>query len=54
MKYQDAIKFRKDLLFNGAVQVGWLESDPLMAEKVSKHYVFHGPDYHGVAASDFE
>lgn len=54
MKYQDAIKFRKDLLFNGAVQVGWLESDPQMAENVSRHYVFHGPDYHGVAEADFE
>jgi len=52
MKFAEVVEFRKDLLFNGAVQMGWFETDPQMAMKAAKHYVFHGPDYHGVTEED--
>lgn len=52
MKIAEVVEFRKDLLFNGAVQIGWFETDPQMAMKAAKHYVFHGPDYHGVTEED--
>ncbi len=48
MKLGDIVSFRRDLLFDGAVQIGWLESNPQLAEKAAKHYAFHGPSYHGV------
>ncbi|NLK00089.1 MAG: hypothetical protein GX318_02475, partial [Clostridia bacterium] len=54
MRLTDIVSFRKDLLFNGAVQVGWCETDPPRAQKAAKYYVFHGPEYHGVAQDDFE
>jgi hypothetical protein len=53
MKYADLVTFRDDLLFNGAVQIGWFEHDIALAEKAAKHYVFHGPDYHGVSENDY-
>ena len=46
MKLQDAVAFRRDLLFDGAVQVGWLEENPVLARKAAEHFVFHGPKYH--------
>ena len=54
MKLSEVVSFRKDLLFNGAVQIGWLEIDRYLANKAAESYVFHGPDYHGVAEYDFE
>ncbi len=53
MKFAEVVSFRDELLFNGAVQIGWLEHDLPQAEKAAKHYVFHGPDYHGVSDNDF-
>lgn len=54
MKFKDIVTFRDDLLFNGAVQIGWLEHDPTRAEKAASHYVFHGPGYHGVSGEDYD
>ena len=54
MKVADIVSLRDDLLFNGAVQIGWLEHDLPQAEKAAKHYVFHGPDYHGVSENDYD
>ncbi len=54
MRLADIVSFRKDLLFNGAVQIGWYEKDKPLAEKAAQHYIFHGPDYHGVAEVDFD
>ena len=53
MRLSDVVAFRKDLLLNGAVQVGWVEDDPAQASKAAKHFVFHGPTYHGVSTEDF-
>lgn len=48
MKLGDIVSFRKDLLFNGAVQIGWLESNQELADKAASHFAFHGPSYHGI------
>ncbi len=48
MRLADIVSFRRDLLFNGAVQLDWLETNPELAEKAALHYAFHGPAYHGV------
>lgn len=53
MRLSDVVTFRKDLLFNGAVQTSWLENDKKQALKAAEHFVFHGPDYHGVVEDDF-
>lgn len=54
MKFSDLVVFRKDLLFNGAVQLGWLENNKPLAETVAEYFVFHGPEYHGVSVADFK
>ncbi|WP_395857721.1 hypothetical protein [Dethiobacter alkaliphilus] len=53
LRIGEIISFRKDLLFNGAVQIGWFEKDKKQAEKAAQHFIFHGPEYHGAAAEDF-
>jgi hypothetical protein len=52
MRLADTVRFRKDLLFDGAVQLGWFEEDRELASKAAEHYVFHGPTYHGVDRED--
>jgi hypothetical protein len=52
LKYCDIVSFRKDLLFEGAVQIGWFENNERLANKAAEHYIFHGPDYHGVVQDD--
>jgi len=53
MELGNIVSFRKDLLFNGAVQVSWLEEDPRLASKAAEYFAFHGPSYHGVSRADF-
>jgi len=38
-------------LFNGAVQISWFENDIDLAHKAAEHFVFHGPEYHGLGKS---
>lgn len=52
MKLKDIVVFREDLFFNGAVQISWLESDRNKANKAAEHFVFHGPQYHGISEDD--
>jgi len=52
MKLSDIVKFCGDLLFNGAVQIEWFESSPDLKKQAAEHFVFHGPEYHGVSQSD--
>ena len=54
MKLNELVAFRRDLLFNGAVQIGWLEHNPEQADKAAEHFVFHGPDYHGVSETEID
>lgn len=49
---KDVVRFDFDRLFNGAVDVDWLLSDPVKAERAATAFVFHGPTYHGVSQSD--
>ncbi len=53
MKLAEITSFRKDLLFHGAVQLGWFERNKSLSDKAAAHFIFHGPDYHGVRADDF-
>ncbi len=53
MQIRDLVALRHDLLFQGAVQIGWYETDPERAQKAAENFVFHGPKYHGVHEKDF-
>lgn len=46
MRLGDLVEFRKDLLYSGAVQLGWLESNAALATEAATHYAFHGPRHH--------
>lgn len=48
----DIVRFRGDKLFNGAVNIDWLETDEAKALAASSAFVFHGPAYHGVSQTD--
>ena len=45
------VRFEIDRLFNGAVDVDWLQNDSDKASRAARAFVFHGPGTHGVAAS---
>ena len=51
---KDAIGFRRDLFFGGAVQIDWFETDPEKRDLASTNFVFHGPKYFGVTDDDKE
>ena len=48
MKFSEIVSFRKDLFFDGAVQIDWF-FQPEKARKVAENYVFHGSEYYGVS-----
>jgi hypothetical protein len=48
----DIVCFRGDKLFNGAVNIDWLETDKAKASAASSAFVFHGPAYHGISQTD--
>lgn len=52
MSLAELVVFREDLFFDGAVQLNWFESDRKKADKAAEHFVFHGPQYHGVSEMD--
>ena len=54
MALREFVTFREDLLFDGAVQVDWFEQDRSQSEFAAEHFVFHGPDYHGVRQGDLD
>lgn len=47
MRFGKLLEFRKDLYFEGAVQIDWFY-DQKRAAKVAENFVFHGKDYFGV------
>ena len=51
-KVADIVDFRRDLFFDGAVQIGWFETDAQRRDLAASHFVFHGPQYHGVSEQD--
>jgi hypothetical protein len=48
----EVVEFQRDLFFDGAVQIGWFENDLARRNKAASNFVFHGPEYHGVASDD--
>ena len=50
-KLSNLVRFEIDRLFNGAVDVDWLQTDSGKATRAAESFVFHGPGTHGVAAS---
>ena len=47
MILQELLEFRKDLYFEGAVQIDWFYSKE-KSQKVAENFVFHGSEYFGV------
>lgn len=52
MRVSDLFGFRRDIFFEGAVQLGWLENAPGRAALAASSYVFHGPEFHAVSQGD--
>lgn len=52
IKLQDVVKFRGDRLFNGAVNIGWFDTNAERTRAAAEAFVFHGPTYHGVSQDD--
>lgn len=50
-KLSKLASFEIDRLFNGAVDVDWLQTDVDKASRAAMSFVFHGPGTHGVASS---
>lgn len=50
-RFQDIIRFKKELYFNGAVQVDWFYNEVKQYD-VASSFVFHGPEYFGVAKNE--
>lgn len=48
---KDLLRFKKELYFNGAVQVDWFYREDKRKD-IAKSYVFHGPEYFGVSEED--
>ncbi|MFJ8236352.1 hypothetical protein ACIQ34_11460 [Ureibacillus sp. NPDC094379] len=49
--FQDLIRFKKELYFNGAVQVDWFYNKEKQYD-VASSFVFHGPEYFGVSKNE--
>jgi len=52
MRVSDLIEFRKDLFFDGAVQLSWVDKKPEIAELAAKNFIFHGQAMHAVGQRD--
>lgn len=50
-KLSDVLRFKKELFFEGAVQLDWFY-DPSRRESATDAFVFHGPEYFGVSQGD--
>ncbi|WP_409967434.1 hypothetical protein RFF05_12670 [Bengtsoniella intestinalis] len=48
MRFGDIVTFRKDIFFEGAVQIDWF-TQPTRAALVAENFVFHGSEYFGVS-----
>ncbi|MBA7513048.1 hypothetical protein ES705_05057 [subsurface metagenome] len=49
---KDIVHYRGDQLFNGAVDLSWFLNNTQRSHKAAEAFVFHGPQYHGVAQAD--
>lgn len=51
MEIKQILNFRKENIFDGAVQIDWFYESK-MREKVASSYIFHGPKYYGMDKND--
>ena len=51
LKLNDVLRFKKELYFEGAVQLDWFY-DSLRRDSAAHSFVFHGPEYFGVSQED--
>ena len=54
MNLQEIVSFRREQLFEGAVQISWFYNQEARAKQAATSFVFHGPSYHGVAQQDLD
>ena len=54
MNLQEIVAFRREQIFEGAVQISWFYHDDVRAKQAATSFVFHGPSYHGVAQQDLD
>lgn len=54
MKIADIVGFRREIFFEGAVQLGWLDKMPARADLAARSYMFHGPAFHAVGKKDLD
>lgn len=48
----DLVRFQDERLFEGAVNLDWLNDNPKRADQAASAFVFHGPTYHGVTQEE--
>ncbi|MDY0222152.1 MAG: hypothetical protein RBR67_13515 [Desulfobacterium sp.] len=48
----DLVRFQDERLFEGAVNLDWLNENPIRADEAASAFVFHGPAYHGVTQEE--
>ena len=48
----DLVRFQDERLFEGAVNLDWLNDNPTRAAEAAAAFVFHGPTYHGVTQEE--
>ena len=51
MRFGDLLEFRKDIFFDGAVQIDWFYNKE-KATLVAENFVFHGSEYHGATGGN--
>lgn len=52
MQIGNLVGFKKELFFEGAVQLRWYQDNPGRAKTAAENFVFHGPRYHGVSEAE--
>ena len=53
MEIKEILNFKKENIFDGAVQIVWFY-EPKMRDKVASSYIFHGPKYYGMDMNDIK
>lgn len=53
MEIKNILKFRKENIFDGAVQIDWFY-DQRLRSTVASSYIFHGPKYFGLSNEDIK
>jgi len=54
LNFGKVIQFHKELFFEGAVQLSWVQRRKEQARLAAEAFVFHGPRYHGAGDAEQE